>query len=302
MGPIGAARVGYQTAIYPQPDAEQIKEGELDLVVAGTRDAVMMVESEAKELSEDVMLGGVMFAHRASQKVIDAIISLAEQAAKDPWELDAPTTVGRQAAARDLIGDDLAAPTSSPTSSSARPRSTSPRQGPRSARRLEPRPAAISGRSSSCKKLEAEIVRTAILKEGRRIDGRDTKTVRPIEAMVGFLPRTHGSALFTRGETQAIVTTTLGTKDAEQMIDGLNGLHYEHSCCTITSRPTRSAKSDASAPRGGAKSATASSPGGRSTRCCRPRTNSPTRSASSQTSPSPTAPRPWRPCAAARCR
>ena len=152
------------------------------------------------------------------------------------------------------------------------------------------------------KKLEAEIVRTAILKEGQRIDGRDTKTVRPIEAMVGFLPRTHGSALFTRGETQAICTTTLGTKEAEQMIDGLTASPTSASCSTITSRPIRSAKSAASARRAAAKSVMASWPGARCTRCCRPTRSSPIRSASSPTSPSPTARRRWRRCAAARWR
>lgn len=231
MGPIGAARVGYQNGEYIlNPTDEQVEQGDLDLVVAGTHDAVMMVESEAKELSEDVMLGGVMFAHRSIQPVIQGIIQLAEKAAKDPWEL-APQedTSAIKQQLRDLIGADLAA---AYKLTDKQQRQTAINEARAKAREgladLEASdPSAYLGALKLVKKLEAEIVRGAILKEGRRIDGRDTKTVRPIDAMVGFLPRTHGSALFTRGETQAICTTTLGTKDAEQMIDGLNGLHYQ---------------------------------------------------------------------------
>jgi polyribonucleotide nucleotidyltransferase len=190
----------------------------------------MMVESEAKELSEDVMLGGVMFAHRSIQPVIEAIISLAEQAAKDPWELEeAADTSATKQRLRDLIGADLAA---AYRLTDKQQRQTAINEARAKARTgladLEASdPAGYLGALKLVKKLEAEIVRGAILKDGIRIDGRDTKTVRPIEAMVGFLPRTHGSALFTRGETQAICTTTLGTKDAEQMIDGLEGLSYQ---------------------------------------------------------------------------
>jgi polyribonucleotide nucleotidyltransferase len=231
MGPIAGARVGYQNGDYIlNPTLEQIREGELDLMVAGTQNAVMMVESEAKELSEDVMLDAVMFAHRACQQVIDAIIKLAEQAAKEPWELaEATDTKAIKQRLRDLIADDLAA--------AYRLTDKQARQNAINDARAKARegladmeasdPAGYLGALKLVKKLEAEIVRGAILKDGRRIDGRDTKTVRPIDAMVGFLPRTHGSALFTRGETQAIVTTTLGTKDSEQMIDGLTGLSYE---------------------------------------------------------------------------
>jgi len=231
MGPIGAARVGYRDGEYSlNPSMDEVKEGELDLVVAGTHDAVMMVESEAKELSEEVMLGAVMFAHRELQKVIDAIIDLAEQAAKDPWEL-AP--VEDQSAAKkrlkDLIGKDLEAAYKLTNKSERQNAINDARTKAREALAdlAESDPAQYLGTLKLVKKLEADIVRTAILKDGRRIDGRDTKTVRPIEAMVGFLPRTHGSALFTRGETQSICTTTLGTKDSEQMIDGLTGLSYE---------------------------------------------------------------------------
>lgn len=232
MGPIGAARVGYQDGEYIlNPTLEQTKAGELDLVVAATHEAVMMVESEAKELSEEVMLGAVVFAHQESKKIVEAIIDLAEQAAKDPWEL---TPVADQSAQKkklkDLIGADLAAAYKLTGKQDRQNAINDARTKAREAFAdlKESDPAQYLGVLKLVKKLEADVVRTAILKEGRRIDGRDTKTVRPIEAMVHFLPRTHGSALFTRGETQAICSTTLGTKDAEQMIDGLNGLHYEH--------------------------------------------------------------------------
>jgi polyribonucleotide nucleotidyltransferase len=228
MGPIGAARVGYQGGEYIlNPTQEQIKEGELDLMVAATHNAVMMVESEAKELSEEVMLGAVMFAHRASQQVINAIIDLAEQSAKDPWELDqgADNSAIKQQL-RDLIGADIAAAYKTTLKSDRSDMLNAARDKAKAAfADAEPQQQMVAHKL--VKKLEAEIVRTAILKEGKRIDGRDTKTVRPIESMVGFLPRTHGSSLFTRGETQAICTVTLGTKDAEQMIDGLEGLSYQ---------------------------------------------------------------------------
>lgn len=227
MGPIGAARVGYIDGEYIlNPTQEQVKEGQLDLVVAGTPNAVMMVESEAKELSEEVMLGAVMFAHAASQKVCSAIISLAEKAAKDPWEL---ATSDAKTAAKDklkkLVGKDIEAAYKLTDKSQRSAALNTIREQAKEAF-VEADPQEQMAASKAVKSLEADIVRTAILKDGRRIDGRDTKTVRPIEAIVGFLPRTHGSALFTRGETQAIVSTTLGTKDAEQMIDGLEGLSY----------------------------------------------------------------------------
>src|SRR5437764_2358950 len=228
MGPIGGARVGYSDGQYIlNPTQEQIREGELDLVVAGTPNAVMMVESEAKELSEDVMLGAVMFAHKASQQVCNAIISLAEKAAKEPWELatsDAKTAAKEKL--KKLIGKDIEA---AYKLTNKQERSTALNGAREKAKEAfaEADPQEQMAASKAVKSLEADIVRGAILKEGRRIDGRDTKTVRPIEISVGFLPRTHGSALFTRGETQAIVTTTLGTKEAEQMIDGLEGLSYQ---------------------------------------------------------------------------
>src|SRR5947209_10269779 len=228
MGPIGAARVGYADGNYIlNPTNTQVAEGDLDLVVAGTPNAVMMVESEAKELSEDVMLGAVMFAHAASKKVCEAIISLAEKAAKEPWDL--ATNEGKAAVKsklKDLIGKDIDAAYRLTDKSKRSAALTVARDKAKEAF-AEADPQEQMAASKAVKSLEADIVRGAILKEGRRIDGRDTKTVRPIEISVGFLPRTHGSALFTRGETQAIVTTTLGTKEAEQMIDGLEGLSYQ---------------------------------------------------------------------------
>jgi len=227
MGPIGAARVGYIDGDYIlNPNSTQVKEGDLDLVVAGTLDAVMMVESEANELSEDVMLGAVMFAHAASKKICEGIIKLAQKAAKDPWELatsDAKTAA--KAKLKTIIGKDIEAAYKLSDKSERSKALNDIRDKAKLAFADADAQEQMSA-SKAVKSLEADIVRTAILKEGRRIDGRDTKTVRPIEAMVGFLPRAHGSALFTRGETQAICTTTLGTKDAEQMIDGLDGLTY----------------------------------------------------------------------------
>src|SRR5205085_8910590 len=227
MGPIGAARVGYKDGEYIlNPSNTEVAEGDLDLVVAGTPNAVMMVESEAQELSEDVMLGAVMFAHAASKKVCEGIIKLAEKAAKDPWEL--ATSDAKDAAKKklkDLFGKDIAAAYML-TDKSARSAALGEIREKAKEAFADADPQEQMAASKAVKSLEADIVRGAILKDGRRIDGRDTKTVRPIEAMVGFLPRTHGSALFTRGETQAICTTTLGTKDAEQMIDGLEGLSY----------------------------------------------------------------------------
>ncbi len=229
MGPIGAARVGYVDGEYIlNPTDEQVAAGDLDLVVAGTQNAVMMVESEAKELAEDVMLGAVMFAHRGIQTVIDAIIKLAEQAAKEPWEMAAQADLSAaKQKLRDLVGADIAA-AYKVTDKSQRSNMLNELRAKAKAAFADATPQDQMAANKLVKKLEAEIVRTAILKDGQRIDGRTTTQIRPIDAMVGFLPRTHGSALFTRGETQSICTTTLGTKDAEQMVDGLNGLSYSN--------------------------------------------------------------------------
>ena len=202
------------------------------MVVAGTKDAVMMVESEASELSEEIMLGAVMFAHKEMQVVIDAIIELAEVAAKDPWEIeDAPDhTAEARPACRPRRGRPVRAAYAEPV------------KQVRSNRIAELKSKAVDdlaaeegdeGLSASLvgdlfKKLEKNIVRGQIIDSGQRIDGRDTKTVRPIECQVGALPRTHGAALFTRGETQAMVVATLGTGDDEQIIDALGGSYREH--------------------------------------------------------------------------
>jgi polyribonucleotide nucleotidyltransferase len=231
MGPIGAARVGYIDGEYIlNPTDAQVAEGDLDLVVAATYDAVMMVESEANELSEDVMLGAVLFAHDACRDVIKAIISLAEQAAKEPWEIAA--TGGNaeiKAKLKTLIGADIAAAyklTDKSARSNALNAARDKAKAQFTADGLSPQD--VMAGIKLTKKLEAEIVRGAILKDGTRIDGRTTTQIRPIVAETHFLPRSHGSSLFTRGETQSISTCTLGTKDAEQMIDGLGGLRYEN--------------------------------------------------------------------------
>jgi len=227
MGPIGAARVGYKEGEYQlNPSMEEVATGELDLVVAGTMGAVMMVESEAQELSEEVMLGAVQFAHDASKQVAGLIIDLAEQAAKEPWQLDAgDDNSGIKDELRKLVGKDIAAAYKK-TDKSERSDALNKVRDKAKEKYADADGQTQMTAGKMVKKLEAEIVRGAIIKDGTRIDGRKLDQVRPIEAMVGLLPRTHGSALFTRGETQAIVTTTLGTKDAEQMIDGLDGLSY----------------------------------------------------------------------------
>ena len=232
MGPIGAARVGYEDGEYIlNPRQDRAADGALDLVVAATGNAVMMVESEAKELSEEVMLGAVLFAHDECKKVAKLIVDLADQAAKEPWEL--AKVEGKAEVLEELrgvIGDDLAA--------AYKLTNKSERQNAINAARAKARehfadleasdPAGYMGRLKLVKKLESDIVRKAILKDGTRIDGRKTDQVRPIVSEVHILPRAHGSALFTRGETQSICTTTLGTKDSEQMIDGLEGLSYSN--------------------------------------------------------------------------
>lgn len=229
-GPIGAARVGFANDEYVlNPTLDEMVDTQLDLVVAGTADAVLMVESEAKELNEDIMLGAVMFGHRHFQPVIKAIIELAEKAAKEPREVKVIDESALEKEMLGLIEQDLRAAYAIPVK--------------------QDRYAAVGkakekvmahyfpeGQESShnklriaavFKELEAKIVRWNILDTGKRIDGRDSKTVRNIVAEVGVLPRAHGSALFTRGETQAMVVTTLGTGEDEQYIDALSGTYKE---------------------------------------------------------------------------
>ena len=230
MGPIGAARVGFVNNEYVlNPTIDEMAESQLDLVVAGTADAVLMVESEAKELSEDVMLGAVMFGHRHFQPVIDAIIKLAEKAAKEPRELAVVDNAALEKKILGLAEKDLRAAYSIAAKQERQnavadvkakvmahffPEGAEPEYD-----KLR-----IAG---VFKELEAKIVRWNILDTGKRIDGRDLKTVRNIVTEVGLLPRTHGSALFTRGETQALVVATLGTGEDEQWIDALQGSYKE---------------------------------------------------------------------------
>jgi polyribonucleotide nucleotidyltransferase len=229
MGPIGAARVGYVDGEYTlNPKQETAANGALDLVVAATGNAVMMVESEAKELSEEIMLGAVLFAHDEIKKVVNLIIDLAEKAAKEPWAIDtSDNTADLKKTLKDLVGKDIAAAYKL-TDKSERSNALNTLRATAKAAFADQGGQTQMAAGKVVKKLEAEIVRGAILKDGKRIDGRKTTEVRKIEAMVGFLPRTHGSALFTRGETQSICTTTLGTRESEQMIDGLEGLTYSN--------------------------------------------------------------------------
>ncbi|MGE0503708.1 MAG: polyribonucleotide nucleotidyltransferase [Rhizobiaceae bacterium] len=231
MGPIAAARVGYIGGEYVlNPHLDEMPESKLDLVVAGTADAVMMVESEAHELSEDVMLGAVMFGHKAFQPVIDAIIKLAEVAAKEPRDHTAPNLSELESTMLGLIEDELRSAYKN-TDKQARYAAVDAAKAKVKATLL-PEGAEVTAWSpeqvgSVFKELQAKIVRWNILDTGSRIDGRDLKTVRPIVSEVGILPRTHGSALFTRGETQAIVVATLGTGEDEQFVDELTGTRKE---------------------------------------------------------------------------
>ncbi len=229
MGPIGGARVGYIGGNYVlNPQIDELVESRLDLVVAGTGEAVLMVESEAHELSEDVMLGAVMFGHSGFQPVIDLIVRLAEKAAKEPRAIDQPDHSALYARVRDLADADLrtAYALTGKTERHDAIAAVKTRVSETFAAEGEggPSPQVIG---DMFKKLEKTIVRGDILAKGVRIDGRDLKTVRPIAAEVGLLPRTHGSALFTRGETQALAVATLGTGDDEQYVDALEGTYKE---------------------------------------------------------------------------
>ncbi len=228
MGPIAGGRVGYVDGEYVLNPSRNIEGSKLDLVAAGTSDAVLMVESEAHELSEEVMLGAVMFVHENGKKVIDAIIRLAEKAAKDPWELKLDDgAAAKKTALKKLVGKDIEAAYKL-TVKQERVAALDAARAKAKESFADAEPAEKLKLSKLVKKLEADIVRGAILKDGRRIDGRGKEDVRAIMAEVQVLPRTHGSALFTRGETQAIVTTTLGTADDEQMIDAIYGISHEN--------------------------------------------------------------------------
>src|SRR5579863_8761541 len=228
MGPIAGCRVGYIDGQYVlNPTQDQLPNSRLDLIVAGTGEGVLMVESEAKELSEEVMLGAVTFGHRSFQPVVNAIIELAETCAKEPWALAEPPAnkAALEGRLRDAVGPHIEA--------AYRERGKQERSNRLDAAKasIDTLFADINERALALKlfkDIEKEIVRGAILRDGMRIDGRDTKTVRPIDCQVGLLPRAHGSALFTRGETQAIVVATLGTGQDEQIIDALEGEYREN--------------------------------------------------------------------------
>ena len=238
MGPIGCARVGFVDGEYVlNPTVDDMNglrnnpEQRLDLVVAGTKDAVMMVESEAYELSEDEMLGAVTFAHEQIQPVIDLIIDLAEVAAKEPFDF-APVDYSDLYAAVKVAGEQQMRAAYGNTDKQERVEALAAARDAIKAA-LNEEQLADANLGSAMKKLEASILRGDVVKGGKRIDGRATTDVRAIVSETGMLPRTHGSALFTRGETQALAVTTLGTGDDEQMIDALHGtyksnfmLHY----------------------------------------------------------------------------
>ncbi|MGA0411471.1 MAG: polyribonucleotide nucleotidyltransferase [Candidatus Puniceispirillales bacterium] len=232
MGPIGACRVGWDGNQYIlNPNIEQMRDATLDLVVAGTKEGVLMVESEASELSEEIMLGAVDYGHKEIENVIKAIIDLAEVAAKEPRPLP------EEPAEKDEYSKIIKQfrkkfeKAYKETDKSKRSKALSEIRGNIVEQFSDT--INLSLVSTLTKDLEADIVRGNILKTKERIDGRDTRTIRPIVAEVGTLPRAHGSALFTRGETQALVVATLGTGQDEQIIDSLEGeyrskfmLHY----------------------------------------------------------------------------
>ncbi len=238
MGPIGAARVGFANGEYvlnPEvADMDQLRmnpEQRLDLVIAGTKDAVMMVESEAYELSEAEMLGAVKFGHDAMQPVIDLIIDFAEASAKEPFDFTPPDYSELYAKVKKAGETQMRAAFAILDKQERTSAISAAVSAIKEA--LSEEDQADANLGSAIKKLESSILRGDVVANGKRIDGRDTKTVRPIVSEVGLLPRTHGSALFTRGETQGLVITTLGTGEDEQIIDALHGnwrsnflLHY----------------------------------------------------------------------------
>src|SRR5262249_27352286 len=228
LGPIGAGRVGYVDGQYVlNPQQDELSGSALDLVVAGTAEGVLMVESEAKELSEEAMLGAVTYGFEQFQPVIRAIVDLAEQCAKDPWELPGAAPESESVAARlaEIAEADLRAAYGETAKQWRTEKVAEVKARALEALVVEGMPAELIGKKF--KALEQQIVRGSILETGRRIDGRDTRTVRPIDCQVGVLPRAHGSALFTRGETQALVVATLGTGEDEQIVDALEGEHRQ---------------------------------------------------------------------------
>ena len=229
LGPVGAARVGYRNGSFTlNPTLAEIEDTDLDLVVAGTTEGVLMVESQAKELSEETMLEAVMFGHRAFQPVIQAIVELAEQCAREPWQL--PTAGYDRAAVkarlREVVGEDIRAAYTETVKQARHDKIDAAKA--KAYETLGGEDIAPEALASCFKELESDVLRGSVIATGLRIDGRDTRTVRPIAAEVGILPRAHGSALFTRGETQALVVATLGTSQDEQIVDALEGEYREH--------------------------------------------------------------------------
>ncbi len=228
FGPIGAARVGHIDGQFVlNPTQEQMKTSKLDLVIAGTAEGVLMVESEAHELSEQEMLAAVVFGHEQMQPVIEAIVQLAEVAAKDPWPLpeEDAAVVSLRARLDELARGQLAEAYRETVKQTRREQVDQAKYSALATIAAEGLDVAKA--KELLKDIEADIVRNAILDTGLRIDGRGTKDIRPIYVEVGLLPRTHGSALFTRGETQALCVATLGTGDDEQIIDALEGEYRE---------------------------------------------------------------------------
>ncbi len=272
LGPIGAARVGYVDGKYIlNPMVDEMPETSLDLVVAGTTDAVLMVESEASELPEDVMLGAVMYGHTHFQPVIEAIVKLAEVAAKEPWELKTVDNSETVAKVSELAGAGLRDAYAIVAKQERRDAIAQVKEKVVAELVPEDDDGSFAGKvSSAFKEAEKDVVRGSILDTRKRIDGRDLVTVRPISCEVGVLPRTHGSALFTRGETQALVVTTLGTGDDEQFVDAATG-HVQGNVPAALQLPAllgHAAKPAAWALEA-AKSAMASLPGAQFIRSCR---------------------------------
>ena len=231
MGPIGAGRVGYINGEYVlNPLIDDMAESALDLVVAGTADAVMMVESEAKELSEDIMLGAVMHGHKGFQPVIDMIIRLAEKCAKEPRPFTAPDQSELEGKVRGLVEADVRAAYGLKDKGERHEAISKAKDKAKATlcNADDDKAPSENDVSGVFKAIESDVVRNSILDTKLRIDGRDLSTVRPIVSEVGFLPRTHGSALFTRGETQAMVVATLGTGEDEQFVDALQGTYKEN--------------------------------------------------------------------------
>ena len=229
LGPIGAARVGYINGEYAlNPPIDDMADSILDLIVAGTTDAVLMVESEANELAEDVMLGAVMFGHRSFQPVIEAIVKLAEKSAKEPWALKKIDNSELVAKVSEIAKCGLREAYSIASKQERRDGISQVKEKVITELVPEGTDAATASKvSAAFKEAEKSLVRSGILETSRRIDGRDLTTVRQIVCEAGILPRTHGSALFTRGETQSLSVATLGTGDDEQFVDALQGTYKE---------------------------------------------------------------------------